>query len=111
MYRDGKRKTWISVLIGLVLVGVLFGVLTVTRRNAGRDVDEESITAIRKAVEQSALQCYVVEGAYPPSLSYLQENYGLTVNTKDYLIVYTPFAENLPPDVRVLERNQGDPEE
>ena len=105
MYRDGKRKTWISVLIGLVLVGVLFGVLTVTRRNAGRDVDEESITAIRKAVEQSALQCYVVEGAYPPSLSYLQENYGLRINTEDYYVVYRAYAENQLPDIRVARRN------
>ena len=35
------------------------------------------------AVQQSALQCYTVEGAYPPNLEYLEENYGLRVNTTD----------------------------
>ena len=38
----------------------------------------------------------------PESLSYLEEYYGLTVNKKEYKIIYTPFAENIPPDIRVI---------
>ena len=49
-----------------------------------------------------ALQCYVIEGAYPESLDYLIENYGLAVNTDDYRIVYIPYAENLPPEIKVI---------
>ena len=39
------------------------------------------------------------------SLSYLEQNYGLAVNHEDYLVVYTPFAENMPPDIRVIPRH------
>ena len=53
-----------------------------------------------------AVQCYVVEGVYPPSLSYLEENYGLTLNKEDYYIHYEIFAENLPPEVRITKRNR-----
>ena len=56
------------------------------------------------SVQKMALQCYVIEGAYPEGLEYLQENYGLTVNTEEYLIIYTPYAENLPPEVKVIYR-------
>ena len=60
--------------------------------------------AIRETVQERALQCYVIENAYPESLSYLEENYGLTVNKKDFLIVYDLFAENQPPVIKVIYR-------
>ena len=62
--------------------------------------------AIRQTVQERALQCYVIENAYPESLAYLEENYGLTVNKEDYLIVYDLFAENQPPQIKVIY--QGD---
>lgn len=73
-------------------------------------VSEEEIAdrenAIEQTVRERALQCYVIEDAYPESLAYLEENYGLTVNKEDYLIVYDLFAENQPPQIKVIY--QGD---
>ncbi len=51
------------------------------------------------------MQCYVVEGVYPPDLQYLENNYGLRVNTEDYYVVYDCFASNLPPTIRVIARD------
>ena len=74
-------------------------------RRAAAEEAADSVQAIEEAVQKLALQCYVIEGAYPDSLAYLEENYGLTVNKEDFKVMYTPFAENLPPDVRVLVRS------
>lgn len=63
--------------------------------------------SIRSAVLRSARDCYVIEGCYPESLDYLTENYGLAVNTKDYRIIYIPYAENLPPEVKVVSRDNN----
>ena len=62
------------------------------------------VLAIRDAVQRSALQCYAVEGVYPPSLEYLQDNYGLQINTEDFYVTYDAFASNLPPAIRVTSR-------
>lgn len=62
----------------------------------------EQTGSIKDTVYARALQCYVIEGAYPESLDYLIENYGLAVNTDDYRIVYIPYAENLPPEIKVI---------
>ncbi|MBQ6401445.1 MAG: hypothetical protein IJI20_04075 [Firmicutes bacterium] len=74
--------------------------------NTGQEDVQSREDAIKSAVEERALQCYVIEDAYPESLSYLEENYGLAVNKKDYMIIYTPYAENLPPEVRVIYRGE-----
>ena len=72
----------------------------------GAEAGEESITAIREAVERGAKQCYVVEGIYPPSLDYLQENYGLQVNTRDFYITYDAIGSNVPPYVKVTAKQK-----
>ena len=103
MYSDrlAKRKIWILWALLLLL---LLGALALLFSDGGRDLDESSALAIREAVQRSALQCYAVEGAYPPDLRYLEENYGLQVNQQDFYVTYDAFASNLPPTVRVTRR-------
>ena len=93
-------------LIICILLAVLIacGALFAWARNAARESMADQTEAIRDTIYSRALQCYVIEGAYPESLDYLVENYGLAVNTEDYRIVYKAYAENLPPDVRVIYR-------
>ncbi len=91
----------ISVVCMLAFVGMIYGL---TAGMIEKDEQDESINAIKKTIEEKALQCYVIEGVYPESLSYLEEKYGLIVNRKDFYVVYEPVAENLPPQIRVVRR-------
>ena len=97
-----KKPWFITLLVLLILVSSAFFLFN---RSASADEVEESITSIKDTILARALQCYVIEGAYPESLSYLEENYGLTINKDDYKVIYTPFAENMPPEVRVIYRH------
>ena len=104
MYSDAKkhRPGWLILVAALV---VIVAALTAgIAGGAGRDMSEEGAVAIRAAVQRSALQCYAVEGVYPPNLRYLEENYGLQVNTEDYYVTYDAFASNLPPTVIVTSK-------
>ena len=95
--RDHKFIT--ACVIVAVIAAAL--VLWSTLRTTEQDIEQQA-RAIEDAVSERALQCYVIENAYPESLAYLEDNYGLTVNKEDFKIVYTPYAENLPPDVKVI---------
>ena len=61
----------------------------------------ESADAVKTAIMEKALQCYVIEGSYPSDIEYLEENYGLQVNTRDYYIRYDIFASNIAPQITV----------
>ena len=103
MYSDRSKKK--TGLLLLVIVLLLLALLVWLRfGHSGRDVSEEGAAAIRETVRRSALQCYVVEGVYPPDLAYLQENYGLQVNTDHYYVVYEAFASNVPPNISVVHK-------
>lgn len=100
-----KKRRMIKLITGCLILAVVIILIAVPfSKNARGDEREDSIRSITETVQKLALQCYVIEGAYPQDLAYLEENYGLTVNTEEFKIVYTPFAENLPPDIRVIDR-------
>ena len=104
--RDGPRQPLYTPSVppaasSAALLSVCFGLA----RGHGRDLSDEAAAAIRDAVERSARQCYVVEGVYPPNLQYLEENYGLQVNTRDFYVTYEAFASNLPPTVVVTAKH------
>ena len=97
------RTSRIRLIITIVLAALILVVAAFAWANkAAADSLEEEAEAIKDTVSRRALQCYVIEGAYPESLDYLVENYGLAVNMEDYKVVYIPYAENLPPQVKVI---------
>lgn len=102
MYSDKpeKKTGWVRLALLLVIVAIAAGL--VLSAASGRKMLASGTDAVREAVEQSARQCYAVEGVYPPDLKYLQENYGLQVNTRDYVISYEIYASNIAPTVKVV---------
>ena len=102
MYSD-KTSRWrtriLTALVLLLVLGVVFTVVFAAKSDANR---ENAAAAIRRTVENSARQCYVIEGVYPPDLKYLEDNYGLQINTDDFYVQYEIYASNQPPTVKVV---------
>lgn len=47
-------------------------------------------------------QCYAIEGRYPPSVEYLEENYAVQINRKKYNVFYDGFASNVMPEITII---------
>ena len=62
-----------------------------------RNMAEETL---RRAV----VSCYALEGRYPPDIDYLRQHYGVQIRETDYIVHYEIFAENIMPEITVLER-------
>jgi len=67
---------------------------------------DEGRTRLEDAVRKAAVTCYATEGIYPPTLAYMEEHYGLQVDTGRYTVDYTVCGSNLMPEITVLE-NEG----
>ena len=98
--RFGNSTLAIMIAAAIAISAIVFAVLRISRENGG----EDGAAAIRDAVRSRAKQCYVIEGSYPESLDYLTQNYGLAVNTEDYNVIYIAYAENIPPEIKVVPK-------
>jgi len=99
--RKGNAIKWLATLLLLVALGVG---IWFTYAYTHKDLKEQGVFSVRNAVLDSAKQCCAVEGSYPSSLRYLEENYGLIVNHDSYSVLYESFAENVMPNVVVIPR-------
>lgn len=100
-----KRNGWIKrCLIPVVCIGILaIFVMAVSNLKQGNRAEEKK--QLEEAIRRSVVTCYATEGVYPPNFAYVKEKYGILVDESRYLVVYDAFAENLMPDITVLERD------
>ncbi len=93
-----RKEIAIVLAMAVLLVGVWLLVSRVESANDGAQTQ-----FVHDAVQNAALTCYAVEGAYPDSLEYLRSRYGLAYDESRYLVTYDAFASNLVPEIRVVE--------
>jgi hypothetical protein len=86
----------IALVICIPLALLLFSGLL------GERSDQENLAMAEESIRRAAVQCYALEGFYPPSLDYLTDRYGVSVDTKRYFVDYQFVASNLVPDITVL---------
>ena len=101
-----KKSGLFTLLRGLLLPVVAVAALlcfatAVDSLDSGRS--EEDLRQLEETLRRSCVACYAAEGAYPPDLDYIKEHYGLQVDEERYTVKYNAFAENLMPDITVLE--------
>lgn len=85
----------------LIFAGILLLFLFCIRSMAGR-TREDRLHALTDAIRRASVQCYAIEGRYPPSVEYLEENYGIVIDRRQYNVFYDGWASNLMPDITVL---------
>ena len=67
---------------------------------AGR-AGSEGAETLRNGIRRASVQCYAIEGRYPPSIEYLEENYGIQIDRERYNVFYNGFASNIMPEITV----------
>lgn len=90
------------ILWALVILCILFCFFTaLSNLDNGQEIEEK--VRLEEALARAAVSCYAIEGAYPPTLEYLIENYDVQINTERFTVKYELYASNLMPDITVLD--------
>ena len=101
--RKGNRSLLSSIAIPVLAAAVLLFFL-IALGNLGEGQRTEGKEQLEAALRRAAVACYAAEGIYPPNLDYIKEYYGIQIDESRYVVVYHAFAENLMPDITVLEK-------
>ncbi len=104
LYRSKKqhRGLLVSALIFIAVILLFqYGFKNISGTNSAEDLNVTQ-EAIRKAV----VSCYAIEGVYPPSVSYLEQHYGVVINHNRYSVSYELAGSNIMPSIDVREKGQ-----
>lgn len=105
MNRFDKKSERFRVLKGLLPVAVfcvVIGIFLSGVRSISGTAAKQEADGLRRAVIRSAVLCYALEGFYPDTLAYLEDNYGITYDEDKYVVSYEVIGSNLMPDVMVI---------
>ncbi|MGI6620978.1 MAG: hypothetical protein ACOX35_05970 [Bacillota bacterium] len=90
--------------ISICLTLVYFAVACFSISSYREELEKSEVESIKRAIERAAVQCYALEGHYPPDLEYLEENYGIRINRAKYHCEYFVFASNVRPHINVIKK-------
>lgn len=99
-YTREMIQVWI---VGMLIIGFIY--ISSTQTSSHTAAEQQSI--VEDAIRRGVVQCYAIEGMYPPNMEYLEEEYGIQIDQGKYIVHYEVFASNIMPSVTVL-RKQGE---
>lgn len=89
---------FLAAFAGVIIIFVS-GVLVFSEK-----ADARGAETLRQAIRRASVQCYAIEGRYPPNVEYLEDNYGIQLDRNRYDVFYSGFASNFMPDITVNPR-------
>ena len=86
-----------------LIAAIIVSFVAITGRLAENQSEEHRLL-LEESIRLAAVSCYANEGKYPTDLDYLVKYYGIQIDTDRYSVYYEVFAENLMPEITVVER-------
>ena len=91
-----KNKLSLLITLGIFILFIL------QIQNITHLTKQQQRINLEKAISRDIIQCYALEGYYPPDLNYIEEHYGLTYNKSEIFIDYQIEGENIKPTFTII---------
>ncbi|MBR0598858.1 hypothetical protein [Sinanaerobacter chloroacetimidivorans] len=101
-YYKRKERIWHELILPIAIFICLAVFLYTGVGNVSLASQEENKAILQDALKRAVVQCYAIEGMYPPSIEYLEDNYGIVYDHDSFIVHYEVFAGNILPDITVI---------
>ena len=104
-YRQRKFMTNLITIIAIIIFVIVVVAISLGMRASNKISESENLEIAEKAVRQSVMSCYAVDGVYPSSYEDLKSKCNIAINDNEYKVFYDIFASNIMPDISVIKIN------
>ncbi len=101
-----KSSNWKGRIYLLFFAAVMIIFIWAVSSFGEANVDKQR-ESLENALDRAIVQCYALEGTYPPSLDYIKNHYGLIYNEDLFYVTYESIGSNLRPDVTIIVRGDS----
>ncbi len=107
-----KKRDFVAVrelALPILFFGALVVFIMTGLANISKTTEAEQLKSAEQALRRTAVQCYALEGQYPQSLDYMEQNYGLALDREKYVYHYQSIGANLLPQISVFPIGDTEP--
>ena len=90
------------LFIMIIFIVIIVGAMWFGTSGLSAQVQVNQADFLANAIRRSAVQCYALEGRFPQTVGYLEENYGLIIDRRNYAVYYEWMGSNIIPQIRVV---------
>lgn len=102
--RRVKKRHVLRVVLPVLAVLLVIACFFTALRNLRSGQGEAGRQQLESALRRAAVACYAADGVYPPDLDALTATSGVQIDTAHYAVFYEIFADNLMPEITVVEK-------
>jgi len=105
--RNIYRKNAFDFLRGAILP-VLFTVAILIMiiaglRQTNQSSSAEGLLILENSIKRAVIVNYAIEGRFPESIEYIENNFGIHIDRTRYVVHYRVFASNIFPEITVIQ--------
>lgn len=100
------KKQLLYILLTCLIFCACVGLFSQRADRAAAEGSRAAADILEQSLYRAALTCYACEGAYPDTLDYLCQNYGVGIDQDLYAVHYEIFASNIMPEITVVKLNE-----
>ena len=101
LYKTKKGIPAPGIILSIIIFAIVAGMLYGQIKNMSGEVKKNDADMLKNALENAVITCYAIEGAYPESLEYIEEHYGVKIDREKYFVDYNKNVINMKPEISV----------
>ena len=103
IYKKSAVNVLRSAILPIVFTLAVIGMIAYGLRRTEISSRAEGLRILEESISRATVKCYAVEGNYPDTITYIEENYGVYIDRTRYAVFYEIIASNLYPEITVVE--------
>ena len=103
VFRNSITDIIAGILPAIILTAGIAVIILLGLRQVETSSRAEGRRLLEDGIKNAVIRHYAAEGNYPPSISFIEENYGVYIDRSRYAVDYNIFAPNIIPVITVIE--------
>ncbi|NLL93284.1 MAG: hypothetical protein GX225_03935 [Clostridiales bacterium] len=107
MHLYKKKNRLKNGLVSSVLVfGCIFLFTVLAFSNVSKNVNDNEVDTLVKAIDNAVITCYATTGMYPETIQDIEDDYGVIIDRDKFIVSYQVISANTIPNISVFIKGE-----
>jgi len=102
IYRKSAWDFLRAAILPVLFTVAIMTMIVVGLRQTSDASSAEGLRILEDSIHRAVIMSYAIEGRFPESLEYIEENFGIFIDRTRYVVHYRVFASNILPEIVVI---------
>jgi len=92
-----------AAVLPVIFTVVVMVMVVIGLRQTEESSSAEGLRILEDSLRRAVVMSYAIEGRYPESIEYIEENFGIHIDRTRFVVHYRVFASNILPEIMVIQ--------